>query len=51
MLVVSTFEHTLQLEQALAVLEQRGIHKESILVVPMVNTIKSKQVYHSRRGY
>ncbi|MFB9326641.1 hypothetical protein ACFFSY_12020 [Paenibacillus aurantiacus] len=35
MLIISTFEHTLQLEQALAVLEKRGIHKESILVVPM----------------
>lgn len=35
MLIISTFEHTLQLEQALAVLEQRGIDKEGILVVPM----------------
>jgi hypothetical protein len=35
MLIVSTFEHTLQLEQALAVLEKIGVDKESILVVPM----------------
>ncbi|RAP74222.1 hypothetical protein [Paenibacillus montanisoli] len=35
MLIVSTFEHTLQLEQALAVLEKKGINKESILVIPM----------------
>ncbi|WP_127531115.1 hypothetical protein [Paenibacillus kobensis] len=35
MLIVSTFEHTLQLELALAELEQIGISKESLLVVAM----------------
>jgi hypothetical protein len=35
MLIVSTFEHSLEVEQALAVLEKTGIDRDSILVVPM----------------
>lgn len=35
MLIVSTFEQTLQVEQALSVLERSGIDRKSILVVPL----------------
>jgi hypothetical protein len=35
MLIISTFEQTLQVEQALAVLEKTGINQASILVIPM----------------
>lgn len=35
MLIVSTFEHSIELEQALAVIEQSGIHSSHILAVPM----------------
>ncbi len=35
MLIISTFEQTLELEQALGVLEKFGIHRDNILVVPM----------------
>lgn len=35
MLIIGTFEHSIELEQALTVLEQKGISKKSILVVPM----------------
>ncbi|MCR8633748.1 hypothetical protein [Paenibacillus radicis (ex Xue et al. 2023)] len=35
MLIVSTFEHSVELEQALAVLEKNGIDSSHILAVPM----------------
>lgn len=35
MLVIGTFEHSIEVEQALGVLEQNGILRKEILVVPM----------------
>ena len=35
LLVIGTFEHSIELEQALAVLEHSGISRNHILVVPM----------------
>ncbi len=35
MLIVGTFEHSLELEQVLALLEQRGISRKHILAIPM----------------
>lgn len=35
MLIVGTFEHCLELEQVLAILEQSGIFRKHILVIPM----------------
>lgn len=35
MLIIGTFEHCIELEQALAILEHSGIPREHILVVPM----------------
>ena len=35
MLVIGTFEHSIELEQALAVLEHSGVSRNHIMVVPM----------------
>ncbi|SMC75016.1 hypothetical protein [Sporomusa malonica] len=35
MLIIGTFEHSLELEQVLAVLEHNGIARKHILVIPM----------------
>lgn len=48
MLVFGSFEHSLELEQALAVLEDSGISRKHILVVPMVTDPKSPTQFISR---
>ncbi len=35
MLIIGTFEHSIELEQALAVLEHNGIPRKQILLIPM----------------
>ncbi|SEO96499.1 hypothetical protein [Paenibacillus sp. OV219] len=37
MLIISTFEHSIEVEQALAVLESIGVHREKIMTVIMDN--------------
>ncbi|MDP4179563.1 MAG: hypothetical protein Q8942_00540 [Bacillota bacterium] len=48
MLIIGAFEHSIELEEALSVLENRGILRKSIMVVPMdTDSTKSTQ-YISR---
>ncbi|MFH5187055.1 hypothetical protein ACHHV8_33215 [Paenibacillus sp. TAB 01] len=35
MLIISTFEHSLEVEEALAVLEQKGVARSAIMLIPM----------------
>jgi hypothetical protein len=41
LLIIGTFEHSIELEQVLAVLEHSGIYRNHILVVPMDTAPKS----------
>ena len=45
MLVIGTFEHSIELEQVLAVLEHRGISRKHIMVVPMDTDPKTSTLF------
>lgn len=47
MLIIGTFEHSLDLEQALAIMEHSGISRKYILVVPMEIDPKTPTQFYS----
>ncbi|MBC9785086.1 hypothetical protein H1S01_11260 [Heliobacterium chlorum] len=48
MLIIGTFEHSFELEQALAVLEHSGITRKNIMVVPMDTVPKNPNQFLSK---